>query len=378
MQRERLSAGRDAHYHGFAPTPDFDPAMTSAEKPATAHSDSAAAAGEKIVNLALQGGGSHGAFTWGVLDRLLEDPRLIFEGITATSSGAVNAVVLADGFAAGGREGAREALRRYWRKVSDLTSRGIFTPSVVDKASPEFGLEHSPGFMFFEPMTYFASPYQMNPFNYNPVKELLAEAVDFKRVREQTAVKLFICATNVQTAKVKIFEGKDLDVGHVLASTCLPLLMQAVEVDGEYYWDGSYAGNPAIFPLVYECEARDILVVHITPAERPGVPTTSTAIMNRMQEISFNTALIREMRTLAFLDQQIEHGNMHGLRRMLIHLIEAEDIVRTFAWSSRLNADWDFLTHLCKTGRKRADQWLAANFDSIGVESTVDLRAKYF
>jgi NTE family protein len=332
----------------------------------------------KVVNLALQGGGSHGAFTWGVLDRLLEEEALHFEGITGTSAGAVNAVVLADGLAAGGREGARNALRAYWQKVSALIARGIFRPSLIDKGGPDFGLEHSPGFRFFEPMIYFASPYQTNPFNHNPFRDLLAEAINFERVRQQTEVKLFLCATNVQTAKVKIFAGKELRVEHVLASTCLPLLMQAVEVDGEYYWDGSYAGNPAIFPLVYDCDSRDILMVHITPAERPGVPTTSPAIMNRMQEISFNTALIREMRMIAFVNKLIEQGRMGGGKLMLVHVIEAEEFIRAFSWSSRLNADWDFLLHLHNMGRARADQWLAANFDQLGIESTVDLDTKYF
>ena len=182
----------------------------------------------------------------------------------------------------------------------------------------------------------------------------------------------------MQTAKVKVFPGKDIGVEHVLASTCLPLLMQAVEVDGEHYWDGSYAGNPAIFPLVYECQARDILMVHITPAERPGVPTTSPAIMNRMQEISFNTALIREMRTIAFLNRLIDDGRMGGGKRMLVHLIEAEDLIRGFSWSSRLNSDWKLLQHLHEMGRARADQWLAANFDRIGIESSIDLQEKYF
>jgi NTE family protein len=330
------------------------------------------------VNLALQGGGSHGAFTWGVLDRLLEEETLHFEGITGTSAGAVNAVVLADGLAAGGREGARDALRVYWQKVSALSARGIFKPSLFDKGSADFGLEHSLGFWFLEPMTYFASPYQMNPFNYNPFKDLLAEAINFERVRQQTEVKLFLCATDVQTAKAKIFSGKELRVEHVLASTCLPLLMQAVEVDGEYYWDGSYAGNPAIYPLVYQCETRDVLMVHITPAERPGVPTTSPAIMNRMQEVSFNTSLIREMRTIASYNKLIEQGRMDGGRRMLVHVIEAEEFIRAFSWSSRLNADWDFLLHLHSMGRAQAGQWLEANFDRLGIESTVDLDTKYF
>jgi NTE family protein len=337
-----------------------------------------AAAGTKIVNLALQGGGSHGAFTWGVLDRLLQEERLSFEGITGTSAGAVNAVVLADGLAAGGHEGAREALRVYWQKVSRLSARGPLAPSMLDQANPDHGLEHSLGFMFLEPLTYFASPYQMNPLNINPFKNLLAEAINFERVRRQTAVKLFLCATDVQTAKVKIFNGNEIGVEHLLASTCLPLLMQAVEVDGEFYWDGSYAGNPAIFPLVYECSADDILMVHITPAERPGVPTTSPAIMNRMQEISFNTALIREMRTIAFLNRLVDEGRMDGGKHLRVHLIEAEDLIRGFSWSSRLNSDWGFLMHLYQLGRGRAEQWLNANFDRIGVESTIDLHQKYF
>ena len=345
------------------------------EQASTARPEPAATAGKKLVNLALQGGGSHGAFTWGVLDRLLEEKRLKFEGITATSAGAVNAVVLADGLAAGGREGARNALRLYWQKVSEISSRGIFK---TDKANSDFGLENSPGFLFVESLTFFASPYQMNPFNYNPVKDLLAEAINFERVRQQRAVKLFICATNVQTAKAKIFAGKDLGVEHVLASACLPLMMHAVEVDGEFYWDGSYAGNPAIFPLVYDCEARDIIMVHITPAERPGVPTTSPAIMNRTQEISFNTSLIREMRTIAFLNKLIDNDRVSGAKRMLMHLIEAEDLIRGFSWSSRLNGDWDFLMHLHAMGRERADKWLATNFDHLGKQSTVDLEAKYF
>jgi len=352
--------------------------MTTEQDHAGSDTGGASAGGRKIVNLALQGGGSHGAFTWGVLDRLLEESRLEFDGVTGTSAGAVNAVVLADGLAAGGREGARAALRDYWKKVSVLSARSPFAPSVIDKANPNYGLEHSPGFVFLEPMTLFASPYQTNPLNLNPFKDLLAEAIDFERVRRQTVVKLFLCATNVQTAKVKIFSSEELDVPRLLASTCLPLLMQAFEVDGEFYWDGSYSGNPAIFPLIYNCDARDILMVHITPAERPGVPTTSPGIMNRMQEISFNTALIREMRTIAYVNRQIEGGKLGGGKRMLMHLIEAEDLIRSFAWSSRLNGDWNFLQHLFELGRVRADEWLATNFDRIGRDSTVDLYEKYF
>jgi NTE family protein len=335
-------------------------------------------AGQKVVNLALQGGGSHGAFTWGVLDRLLEEEKLVFDGITATSAGAVNAVVLADGLAAGGREGAKDALRLYWQKLADFAERSIFKPSLIDKANPKFGLEHSPGYIFMESLAYFASPYQMNPFNYNPLKDLLLQTIDFERVRQQRVVKLFICATNVETAKVKVFPGEELNVEHLLASTCLPLMMHAVEVDGQYYWDGSFTGNPAIFPLVYYDGARDILMVHITPSERPGVPTTSPSIMNRMQEISSNTSLIREMRTIAYVTKLMDAGHLNEGRRMLVHLIEAEDLIRELSWSSRLNGAWSFLTHLHEMGRARADKWLADNFDRIGVASTVDLEKKYF
>ena len=331
----------------------------------------------KVVSLALQGGGSHGAFTWGVLDRLLEEKRLRFEGITATSAGAVNAVVLADGLAAGGREQARKALRSYWRKVSDISAQGIFKPSPFDQTNPDFGLEYSFGYRLMESMTYFASPYQMNPLNYNPLRDLLAEAIDFDRVRQQQAVKLFLSATNVETGKVKIFEGKELRAEHVLASACLPLMMHAVEVDGQHYWDGSFTGNPAIFPVYFNCETPDILIVHITPAERPGVPATSPAIMNRMQEISFNLSLTREMRSIIYLTRLSEISKTQVGKRTFVHLIEAEDLIRTLSWSSRLNGDWKFLTYLYERGRGQADAWLAANFDRIGVGSTVNLEEKY-
>jgi NTE family protein len=196
-------------------------------------------------------------------------------------------------------------------------------------------------------------------------------------VRRQRNVKLFICATDVRTAKVKVFSGEQISAVHVLASTCLPLLMHAVEIDGEYYWDGGYAGNPAIFPLVYECEARDILLIQITPAERAEIPTTSMAIMNRIQEISFNTALIREMRAVSFINRRIDEGKMQG-KLMRVHVVEAEDLISKLSASSRLNGDWSFLTFLHESGRERADDWLKANFDRIGVESTVDLEEKYF
>jgi NTE family protein len=270
----------------------------------------AAAATQKVVNLALQGGGSHGAFTWGVLDRLLEDERLSFEGITASSAGAVNAVVLAHGLSVGGREEGRRALRSFWKRMSEVTSHGLMQPSLVDKISGKFGLDHSPGYLFMDALSYFTSPYFCNPLNYNPLRNVLEEIIDFERLRRQPSVKLFLCATNVRTGKIKVFSSSELGPDHVLASTCLPLLMHPVEIEGDVYWDGGYSGNPVLFPLVYECDTRDIVMVHLTPAERPEIPLTSHAIMNRMQEISFNAALIREMRAVAFVNKRIDEGKM--------------------------------------------------------------------
>jgi NTE family protein len=342
------------------------------------HSTRAEEAGLKDVNLALQGGGSHGALTWGVLDRMLEDGRIGFEGITASSAGAVNAVVMAYGLAVGGREGGRDSLRRFWKKFSEATSYYGLQPPPIDKLRGEFGLEHSPAYLLMDAVSYFTSPYVYNPLNYSPLRNVLAEVIDFDRLRREPAVKLFLCATNVRTGKVKIFEAGELTANHVLASTCLPLLMHAVEIDGEVYWDGGFSGNPAIFPLVYECKTRDVIMVHLTPAERPEVPVTSHAIMNRMQEIGFNAALIREMRAVTLINQKIAEGKLADGKQMLIHVIEAEDVIRKYSGSSRLNNDWDFLCHLFAVGRERADKWLAEHFDHLGKQSTVDLGAKYF
>jgi NTE family protein len=333
---------------------------------------------QKVVNLALQGGGSHGAFTWGVLDRLLDEERLSFEGITASSAGSVNAAVFAYGLAIGGRDGARTALHRFWKRMSETTAHGMLQPSLLDRMKGKFGLEYSPGYLFIDALTYFTSPDFFNPLNHNPVKTVIEEIVDFERLRQKSAVKLFLCATNVRTGKAKVFKTAEINVDHVLASTCLPLLMQPVEIDGEVYWDGGFSGNPVVFPLVYQCETRDVVMVHLTPAERPEIPSGSHAIMNRMQEISFNSGLIREMRAVTFVNKQIGDGQMAGGKLMLIHVIEAEDVIREFPGSSRLNNSWDFLCHLHEVGRERTGEWLAANFDHLGRQSTVDLEAKYF
>ena len=209
------------------------------------------------------------------------------------------------------------------------------------------------------------------------MRDLLNAVVDFERVRQQQVVKLFLSATNVRTGKVAVFPNKEITAEHVLASACLPFMMRAPVIDGEAYWDGGFMGNPAIFPVIYGCESADVLLVHLTPTERAELPTNSRAILNRMQEISFNSSLMREMRAIAFVTQMIDDGKLTGGKRMFIHLIEAEDIIRELAGSSKMNADWKFLMHLFEIGRDRADKWIAANYDRIGAETTVDLKARY-
>ncbi len=334
-------------------------------------------AGQKIVNLALQGGGSHGAFTWGVLDRLLEDERIGFEGVTATSAGGVNAVLLADGLAAGGRQGARDLMRVFWKKMSEVTSSSIIAPSLFDKMNPKFGLDHSPGYVITDMISRFLSPYQLNPFDMNPMRDLLNEVVDFERVQQQQSLKVFLSATTVRTGKVKVFTNKEITANHVLASACLPFVMRAPEIDGEIYWDGGFMGNPAIFPVIYGCNSCDVVMVHLTPMVRNEFPTNSRAILNRMQEISFNSSLMREMRAIAFVTQLIDEGKLSGGKRMFMHLIEAEDVISELAGSSKMNAEWRFLTHLFDIGRERADKWIVDNFDRVGVESSVDVQARY-
>jgi NTE family protein len=316
----------------------------------------------KSINLALQGGGAHGAFTWGVLDRLLEDERIAFEGISAASAGAINAAVLAWGLAEGGRQGAKRALAKFWRNIAHL---GSLTP---------------PAFMLFDLVTRLFSPYQLNPFNYNPLRQILTETVDFAVLRSaRCPVKLFLSATNVRTGKIKVFANDEIGPDTVLASACMPLMFQAVEIDGEHYWDGGYMGNPPIFPLIYGCDSRDVVIVHINPIERATLPTTATEIMNRINEISFNSSLMREMRTIAFVTKLIDDGKIldNSMKRVLIHGIEAADVLAELGALNKLNADWDNLSYLMKVGRERADTWLQKNFDRLGDESTVDIRDEY-
>ena len=334
----------------------------------------------KTVNLALQGGGAHGAFAWGVLDRLIEDGRLAFEGISATSAGAMNAAVLASGWTQGGPEGARRALADFWRAVSDAGMRYSPYRGLSWASQPGVpSLDHSIAWSFMDMWTRLLSPYQLNPGNVNPLRQVLESHVDFAALRSQSAIKLFLAATNVETCKVRIFGCADLTADAVLASACLPSLFQAVEIEGQFYWDGGYLGNPVIYPLIYDCDSRDVVIVHLNPIVRRGCPRTAATILNRLNEVSFNSSLMREMRAVAFVSSLIERGKLSPdeFKLMLIHSIRADEEMVQHGVSSKLNPDWGFLTGLRDSGRAHAERWLAENFDRIGRESSVDVRAEF-
>jgi NTE family protein len=333
----------------------------------------------KPINLALQGGGAHGAYTWGVLDRLLEEESLEIEGISGTSAGAINAAVLATGYSRDGRAGARAALDHFWQRVSEVGRFGPVQRTPWDRAANGWNLDHSPLSMWFDTLTRLFSPYQLNPWNYHPLRDLLEEVVDYRVLRTCPAIKLFVSATNVRTGKIKVFTCDDLSTSALLASSCLPYLFQAVEVDGEHYWDGGYMGNPAIYPLIYGCKAQDVIIVQVNPIERPDLPTTAAEILNRLNEISFNSSLMREMRAIAFVGALIEKEKLDHDRykRMRVHWIEGEEHMRDLGVFSKLNADWEFLTHLKALGRATTESWLAQHYAKIGIESSIDIREKF-
>lgn len=333
----------------------------------------------KRINLALQGGGAHGAYTWGVLDRLLDEDRLEVEAISGTSAGAMNAAVFADGMGRGGREEARRALDNFWSNISQATQTGPLQPTSFDRYASGWNLDHSVAFVAFDMLTRMLSPYQLNPMNLNPLRGVLERSVDFRRLEGCRAVKLFISATNVKTGKVRVFQSGEITADVLLASACLPFLFQAVTVDGDPYWDGGYMGNPAIFPLIYGTQCQDVVIVQINPLGCDRVPTTAAEIMNRINEISFNSSLMREMRAISFVTDLIDEQKLdsNSYKRINVHWIEAEKQMRGLGVSSKLNARMDFLLHLKAIGRRAADDWLGMHIDNIGQRSTIDIKEKF-
>jgi NTE family protein len=333
----------------------------------------------KPVNLALQGGGAHGAFTWGVLDYILEDGRLRIAGISGTSAGAMNAVALADGHTRGGPDGAREALENFWAAMSRSAQHTPLQRTPVDRLTGNWGLENNPFYHFMNALTGVASPYQLNPMDINPLRDLVEESIDFEMVRKCNAFELFVSATNVETGRVQVFPREHLTADMVMASACLPQLYRAVEIDGVPYWDGGYMGNPAMFPLYGNTGTDDIIVVQINPVERKGTPRSAQEIENRMNEISFNSSLLKELRAIDFVDRLIRQGKLSTdeYRPVKVHLIENEDALKPMGVSSKMNVEWAFLTRLRDIGRETAAAWLDACHDRIGVESTVDVRSMF-
>ena len=342
----------------------------------------AAAAGERrTVNLALQGGGAHGAFTWGVLDRLLEDGRLAIEAISGTSAGAINAAVLAQGFVKDGAAGARAELDRFWHRLSEI---GLLSPvhrGFYERALGSWNIDESPAAIFVDQVSRLISPYQLNPLNLSPLRELLAGMLDLEALSAPDSIKLFVTATNVRTGKGRIFERRELSLDALLASACLPQAFQAVVIEGEAYWDGGYMGNPSLWPLIYGAQSRDIVIVQINPLTRPGVPHTATEITNRLNEITFNASLLSELRAIAFVERLVEadgaHPEVRRLKKMLIHMIEAEPEMEKLGVASKMNTDLDFLLYLKGLGRRTAETWLTRNFAALNQYSSVDVRKMF-
>ena len=328
---------------------------------------------EVLVDLALQGGGSHGAFTWGVLDRLLEEPWLRIDGISGTSAGAMNGAVLVAGFAAGGPEGAKAALDAFWKRVSHSARFSPLRRSPLDILLGRWTLDTSPFYLAFDLASRVFSPYDFGQQGANPLRDILAECVDFSQVA-QAPIRLFVTATNVRTGRGRVFRNAEITTEVLLASACLPTVFQAIEIEGEPYWDGGYTGNPTITPLVRECKSQDTLLVAVNPVERPGTPRSARDILDRLNEVSFNSALLKELRMIALLRKVVDPGTSEGAQwaHMRIHLI-ASPLLATLGASSKLNAEWDFLCMLRDEGRRSADAFLSANAANIGKQSSVDL-----
>jgi NTE family protein len=326
-----------------------------------------------LVDLALQGGGSHGAFTWGVLDRLIEEPWLKIEAISGTSAGAMNAALVADGWTQGGAEGARAALEAYWRRVSQAAAFSPLQRSPLDRMMGRWTLDTSPAYIAMDLMARVVSPYDLNPLGLNPLRAVLAESIDFERLA-RAPIRLFITATSVRTGRGRIFRNKEITADVLLASACLPTMFHAVEIDGEPFWDGGYAGNPTLTPLVRESDACDTILVQINPRERLEPPRTANEILNRLNEISFNSPLMKELRMMALLRQVADPGHGEGARwaKMRTHRIMT-DALAEFGASSKMNAEWAFVSMLKEEGRKSADAFLHAHGEDIGKQSSADL-----
>ena len=347
---------------------------------------------KKTINLALQGGGSHGAFTWGVLDYLLEDGRFDFECVTATSAGAMNAVALAHGLLEDGQEGARESLQDFWYEVSASGGfLGTMKNATVDlnesfrKYIPDWAMASTPYYKYtaFENFTDMFSPYQFNPLNFNALRPVLEKTVDMERLRSsQEGLKIFLNATNVRTGAEKVFSQQELSIDVVLASAALPFLFQAVEVEGEKYWDGGYMGNPSLWPLFYNAQSRDVLIVHINPIIREELPQQAFDIENRINEITFNATFLKEIRSIAFVkkllkEDMLKEEHKDKYKNMLLHAVRTDKALTEVSIATKFSTDWTFLQHLRDLGRAEAAKWVKEHYEDVGQRDSVDIEKDY-
>ncbi len=333
----------------------------------------------KKINLALQGGGSHGAFTWGAIDYLLADGRLEIEGISGTSSGAMNASVTAYGLSHGGAVGARQKLSEFWQQIA-LSNKWFLQPSTLDKMISHGNMDFSPYYQMYDYISKLMSPYELNPLNLNPLRDVLAKTIDFEHLLSPAATcKLFVAATNVKTGRLRVFTDQEISLDSVMASACLPFLFQAVEIEGEHYWDGGYIGNPPLFPLINETKSPDILIIQINANNINHLPTSARDILDRVNTLSFNSSLIRELRAVHFMTKLIDNGELSQSKhkRVFIHTIDANNIIKDLGFSSKLNTDLDFITYLYECGQQMAKEFLEQNFDQIGVASSTDIVEKF-
>ena len=344
----------------------------------------------KRINLGLQGGGSHGAFTWGVLDELLQDRSIEIEGISGTSAGAMNAVALAHGFAqcldkpkADPREAARESLANFWHGIVAMGAMSQAQKTPLDLMFGLAGAHNSPTSFWTETLTRAwsgsISPYQSNPFDLNPLKDFVERQVDFERLARLKDLKIFVVATQVNTGKAEVFSGKRLTASAVMASACLPMVFQAVEIEGDHYWDGGYTGNPAIHPLIYQCSSRDIMLVQINPIARDKLPTSAGDIMDRLNEITFNSALIAEMRAIDFVKRLLKAGKLDPAhyKDVLMHRIDGGEVLEQFDAATKISTDGRLINSLRDLGQAHARLWLTKHRSALGVTSTVNIARDY-
>jgi NTE family protein len=327
----------------------------------------------KKIDLALQGGGAHGAYSWGVIDRLLEEEDIQIDGVCGTSAGAMNGVCLIYGLSNGGREGGKKILNDFWKKVSEAGKFNPLKPSWYDRALSPGNMDYSPGYRLFSMMTDNISPMQFNPMGFNPLEKILNDLIDFDLLKKINPPKLFICATDVMNCSAKVFGPQEISIKSCLASACLPYLFPAVEIDGNHYWDGGYMGNPPLYPLIVNTpDTNDILLVQINPFTIKKVPKSIEEIRDRVNEISFNSSLKLELENIV-LHREIAKNNIgdNRYKKVFLHKICADEDLSELNLSSKLNTEWEYLCNLKQKGRKAADTWLTFNKEKIGIKDSI-------